>query len=329
LTAFSTPMTEQLAMMLEAFAPISIFLSEPKVVEVMLNPDGCLWVERLSVGMTRADISLEPAIAEGMLRYVAAELKSELTYDRATLSGKIPLFNARVQAFMPPLVTAPALALRRPASEVYPLSRYVERGILQSAHAQFLEESVRARANILIAGGTGSGKTTFGNALLQVMADTNDRVLILEDTSELQCPAENKVPILVRPPFYSWQEAIMDALRMRPDRIIVGELRGKEAYYYVEACNTGHSGGIATIHAENSHGALNRLCRLVAQELDRETARVVVAETIQVCVHLARDRRHAAGYAVTAVDKVRGYDVDTRRWLLEPVGERAASPIFA
>ena len=311
--------TEQLAMMLEAFAPIAGYLHDPKVVEVMLNPDGSVWVERLSAGMMRTDLSLEPAVAEGMLRYVAAQLKCELTYERATLSGKIPLFNARVQAYLPPIVAAPALALRRPASEVIPLSRYVERGILQAAHAEFLAGAVRGRQNVLIAGSTGSGKTTFGNALLQVMADTRDRVLVLEDTSELQCPAENQVAILVRPPFYGWHEAIMDALRMRPDRIIVGELRGREAYHYVEACNTGHSGGIATIHAEDSSGALSRLCRLVAQELASETARDVVVETIQVCVHLARDLRHPAGYAVTAIDRVQGYDASERRWLLSAV----------
>jgi len=309
---------EHLAMMLEAFSPLSTYLSDPKVVEVMLNPDGAVWVERLGMGMSRADTRLQPEVAESMLRYVAAQLKSELTYERSTLSGKVPLFNARVQAFMPPLVAAPALALRRPASQVFPLSSYVERGILQPEHEVLLRSAVAARWNILISGSTGSGKTTFGNALLHVMADTQDRLLILEDTSELQCPAENKVSILVRPPFYSWSEAIMDALRMRPDRIIVGELRGREAYHYVEACNTGHSGGIATIHAEHCEGALNRLTRLVAQELHPETARDVVAETIHLCVHLARDRRHAAGYAVTAVNKVCGYDHSDRRWVLEP-----------
>jgi len=153
------------------------------------------------------------------------------------------------------------------------------------------------------------------------MAATKDRLLILEDTSELQCAAENKVPILVRPPFYTWPEAIMDALRMRPDRIIVGELRGREAYHYVEACNTGHSGGIATIHAENSSGALNRLSRLVAQELHAETARDVVAETINLSVHLAREPKAPAGYAVKAVNKVCGYDHGARRWHLEPLAE--------
>jgi P-type conjugative transfer ATPase TrbB len=319
MSAPSQEMTEQLAMMLDAFAPISVFLTEDRVVEVMLNPDGSVWVERLSEGMRRADISLAPTVAEGMLRYVAAQLKCELTYEHATLSGKIPLFNARVQAFMPPLVAAPTLALRRPASEVFPLSRYIERGILSVPQALYLQDAVRMRANILIAGSTGSGKTTFGNALLQVMSDTRDRILILEDTSELQCPAENKVSILVRPPRYTWHEAIMDALRMRPDRIIVGELRGREAYYYVEACNTGHSGGIATIHADDNAGALSRLCRLVAQELDPHTARDVVAETIQVCVHLARDRKHPAGYVVTAIDRVQGYDAAARRWTLNPV----------
>lgn len=108
----------------------------------------------------------------------------------------------------------------------------------------------------------------------------------------------------------------MDALRARPDRIIVGEVRGREAYHYVEASNTGHSGGIATIHAESPAGALNRLCRLVSQELHLETAREVVAETIQVCVHLARDRSHPAGYTVTAVDRVHGFDRTTEQWIL-------------
>jgi P-type conjugative transfer ATPase TrbB len=318
----SSQLSEQLAAMQSAFRPIVAYLRDPAVVEIMLNPDGTVWVDRLGAGMSLTDVCIEPSDAERMLRYVAAHLQREITSSQATMACKLPLYGARVQALVPPLVAAPAFALRKPAAMVHSLADYVDQGILRAVHADFLQRAVTERLNILIGGGTSSGKTTLVNALLQKVAECKDRVLIIEDTAELQCPAENKLEILVQPPVYSWRQAVMDAMRLRPDRIIVGEVRDGAAHDLAKAWNTGHPGGVATIHANSTRGMLDRFCSLV-EEVVPTAPRETIAETIQVCVHMRRDPAHKSGRSISGVDLVRGYERATRQWLLEPVAARA------
>jgi energy-coupling factor transporter ATP-binding protein EcfA2 len=184
-----------------------------------------------------------------MLRLIASEMNTEITDRTPSLAGKLPLWGARVQASIPPIVEAPVFALRKPARVVFTLGDYVNRGILTDRMAALLSQAVLDRRNILVGGGTGSGKTTLANALLQVVASTSDRVYLVEDNAELQCAAENKVQVLVQPPVYTWQRAIMDAMRFRPDRIIVGEVRdGSAAFSGARECHVvpaqGRSAGV-------------------------------------------------------------------------------------
>jgi type IV secretion system protein VirB11 len=173
------------------------------------------------------------------------------------------------------------------------------------------------RKNVLVGGGTGSGKTTFANALLQVVAETGDRVHIVEDTVELQCSAANKLQILVQPPNYTWQRAMMDAMRFRPDRLVVGEVRDGSALELLKSWNTGHPGGLATLHANDTPGMLDRLCQLI-EEVVPVAPRQLVAEAVNVCVHIARNPSHPAGRSVTAIDRVVGLDPNGR-WVLAPL----------
>ena len=226
-----------------ALAPIIKFLNDDAVVEIMLNADGRIWVEKAGVGMFPAEASMSPDDALRMLRLVATEMNTELSDRNPSLAGKLPLWGARVQASIPPVVESPVFALRKPAKVVFTLDEYVSHGILTADQSLALKSAVRQRKNVLIGGGTGSGKTTLANALLGEISETGDRLYLVEDNPELQCRAPNKVQVLVQPPVYTWQRAIMDAMRFRPDRIIVGEVRDGSALEMLKAWNTGHPRG--------------------------------------------------------------------------------------
>ncbi len=300
-----------------AVAPIISFLNDESVVEIMLNADGRIWVEKVGVGMFPAKATMTPDEALRMLRLVATEMNAELSDRNPSLAGKLPLWGARVQASIPPVVEAPVFALRKPARIVFSLEDYVNRGILTGQQASTLRDAVRTRKNILVGGGTGSGKTTLANALLREIALSQDRVYLVEDNPELQCSAPNKVQVLVQPPIYTWQRAILDAMRFRPDRIIVGEVRDGAALEMLKAWNTGHPGGIATLHANDTASMLDRLCQLI-EEVVPVAPRALVEQGIDICVHIRRDAHHPAGRSLSGIDRIVGRDA-SGRWLLEAV----------
>jgi P-type conjugative transfer ATPase TrbB len=309
--------TRRNAALRTAVAPLVPFLDDDSVVEIMLNADGRVWIERAGVGMSMSQASMTPDDALRMLRVVATEMNVELSDRNPSLAGKMPIWRARVQASIPPIVEAPVFALRKPAKLVFGLDSYVERMILTPFEAEALRVAVRDRANILVGGGTGSGKTTFANALLREMGGADDRIYIVEDNPELQCVAANRVQVLVQPPTYTWNRAIMDAMRFRPDRIIVGEVRDGSALEMLKAWNTGHPGGVGTIHANDTGAMLDRLCQLI-EEVVPTAPRTLVAQTINVCVHLRRDPKHPAGRSVSRIDRVTGLSGDGS-WLLAPL----------
>jgi type IV secretion system protein VirB11 len=250
----------QLQMLRTAMGPdIATALDDPEVVEVLLNPDGSLWVDRLGAGRSATGIHLLPATAERVIRLVAACIGVEVHARAPIVSAELLERGERFEGVLPPIVRAPTFAIRKRVIGVIRLDRYVAEHILTQSQADFLTYAVKARLNILIAGGTSTGKTTLANALLQEVATTKDRVIVLEDTVELQCIAEDHVPLRTRPGVVSMAELVRSTLRLRPDRIVVGEVRGAEALDLIKAWGTGHPGGIATIHAGSALGALHRL----------------------------------------------------------------------
>lgn len=237
---------------------IAAALDDPDVVEVMLNPDGVLWLDRLSAGRSRLG-TLAVGDGERIIRLVAAHVGAEVHRGRPLLSAELPETGERFEGVLPPVVAGPTFALRKRAAGVIPLQQYVADGILSAAQAEYLRVAVRERQNILVAGGTSSGKTTLANALLAEVAGSGDRVLVLEDTVELQCPALDHVALRTKPGVVCMADLVRSTLRLRPDRVVVGEVRGGEALDLVKAWGTGHPGGIATIHAGSAQGALLRL----------------------------------------------------------------------
>ena len=268
-------------------------LEDTGVAEVMLNPDGRVWIDRFDAGLVDAGLSVSADDAERILRLVAHHVAAEIHADQPRLSAELPGTGERFEGLMPPLATAPTFSIRKPASLVFRLDDYVRAGIMTEREGQVLAAAVRDRANILVAGPTSSGKTTLVNALLAEIAMGGDRVILLEDLRELQCAAVNQVALRTREGVASLTDLVRSSLRLRPDRIIIGEVRGPEALDLIKAWGTGHPGGVGTLHAGSALGALLRLEQLI-QEAVVIVPRGLIAETIDVIAVLAgrgRQRR--------------------------------------
>ncbi len=296
-------------MLRTAIGPIvGHWLTDPLVVEVMLNPDGCLWVDRLGTGLADTGRRLAPADAERIIRLVAHHVGAEVHARSPRVSAELPETGERFEGLLPPVVTAPAFAIRKPAVAVFALDDYVSAGIMSAAEAEVLRAGVAARLNILVAGGTGTGKTTLTNALLAEVAGTGDRIVLIEDTRELQCAAPNLVAMRTKDGVASLSDLVRSSLRLRPDRIPIGEVRGAEALDLIKAWGTGHPGGVGTIHAGSAMGALRRMEQLI-QEAVVTVPRALIAETINLVAVLVRDghRRRLAELArVDGLDPVSG-----------------------
>jgi len=265
---------------------IAGFLEDPTIVEVMLNPDGRPWIDRLSEGLSDTGATLSPADGERIVRLVAHHVGAEVHSARPRVSAELPETGERFEGLLPPVVTAPCFAIRKPAVAVFTLADYVASGIMTETQAALLREGVATRANILVAGGTSTGKTTLTNALLAEVAGSSDRVVIIEDTRELQCAAPNLVALRTKDGVASLSDLVRSSLRLRPDRIPIGEVRGAEALDLLKAWGTGHPGGIGTIHAGSALGALRRMEQLI-QEAVVTVPRALIAETIDLIAVLS------------------------------------------
>jgi type IV secretion system protein VirB11 len=265
---------------------ISNLLLDKSIVEVMLNPDGRIWVDRLAEGLSDTGERLTPEDGERIVRLVAHHVGAEVHARSPRVSAELPESGERFEGLLPPVVAAPTFAIRKPAIAVFSLDDYVATGIMSDAQAAALRQAVAARANILVAGGTSTGKTTLTNALLSEVAKTQDRVVIIEDTRELQCAAPNLVAMRTKDGVASLSDLVRSSLRLRPDRIPVGEVRGAEALDLLKAWGTGHPGGIGTIHAGSGIGALRRLEQLI-QEAVVTVPRAMIAETIDLVAVLS------------------------------------------
>lgn len=285
---------------------IATWLDDPAVIEVMLNPDGRLWVDRLGSGIADTGALRSAADGERIIRLVAHHVGVEVHAGAPRVSAELPGSGERFEGLLPPVVAAPSFAIRKPAVAVFGLDDYVASGILAAAQAQHLARCVAARRNILVAGGTSTGKTTLTNALLAEVARTADRVVLIEDTRELQCAAPNLVALRTKDGVASLSDLVRSALRLRPDRIPIGEVRGREALELLKAWGTGHPGGVGTIHAGSALGTLRRLEQLI-QECVVTVPRALIAETIDVIAVLTRD---AAGRRLSELVRVDGLDAN-------------------
>lgn len=285
---------------------IARYLEDENIIEIMLNPDGRLWVDRLKGGLAETAESLAASDGERIIRLIAHHVGVEVHEEAPRVSAELPETGERFEGLLPPVVAAPAFAIRKPATAVFTLDQYVSDRIITGAQAKMLRSAIAKRANILVAGGTSTGKTTLTNALLAEVAKTSERVILIEDTRELQCSAPNLVALRTKEGVLTLTELVRSSLRLRPDRIPIGEVRGPEALDLLKAWGTGHPGGIGTIHAGSGLGALRRLEQLI-QEAVVTVPRALIAETINIIAVLSG---RGAERRLTELVEVHGLDAN-------------------
>jgi len=290
---------------------IAAALADPLVIEIMVNPDGVLRLDRLGEGCIETTARLEPSEAERIVRLVASHARTEVHGDAPIISTELPAYDdgsggERFEGLLPPVSAAPCFAIRKPAARVHRLGDYVSDGIMSREIASALATAIIDRRNILVVGGTSSGKTTLANALLAEMATLGERVILIEDTRELQCAAPDTVALRTKAGSVTMADLVRSTLRLRPDRIIIGEVRGAEALDMLKAWNTGHPGGIATVHANSARSALYRVEQLVAESVVTVPRRLI-AEAIDMVVFISG---RGTGRRIETVAEVGGLDAD-------------------
>ena len=299
------------AMLQTAMGPaIAAALSHPRVTEIMVNPDGALRLDILGEGRVDTEVTLHPAEVERIVRLVASHVRAEVDDAAPIVSAELPSHGTgageRFEGVLPPVSIAPCFSIRKPAARLYTLLDYVTDGVMSADAARLLSLAIVERQNILIAGGTSSGKTTLANALLAEMAHLDERVILIEDTRELQSPVRDTVALRTRAGTVSMGDLVRSTLRLRPDRIIVGEVRGAEALDMLKAWNTGHPGGIATVHANSAASALYRIEQLI-QEAVAAVPRRLIAEAIDMIVFIAG---RGPARRLETIARVAGLDAD-------------------
>ncbi len=264
-------------------------LNDPQTVEIMVNADGRIWQEKLGSPMTCIG-ELRAAQTEAIIKTVAGFHSKEVTKLKPIIEGEFPLDGSRFAGQLPPIVTSPTFAIRKKAVAIYTLEQYLDQRVMTEKQYKKLKSAVAEHSNILVVGGTGSGKTTLVNAIINEMVihDPSERIFIIEDTGEIQCAAENFVQYHTTLDV-SMTQLLKTTLRMRPDRILVGEVRGEEALDLLDAWNTGHEGGAATLHANDALSGLTRLKSLITRNnAAPDDIESLIGEVVHLVVHISR-----------------------------------------
>ena len=292
-----------LNMLASAFGPqVSTALENPAITEIMLNPDGHLWTDSHELGCSDTGHLIAAKDAERIIRLVASFKGESVDAGQPIVSAELP-GGERFEGLLPPITTAPSFSIRRAGTKVLSLENYIENGVMGKSQASALRKAVFAKLNILVVGGTGSGKTTLANALLAEIAGLNDRILILEDTRELKCAAPN-VAALRTSSDVNMSALVRSSLRLRPDRIIIGEVRGGEALDLLKAWNTGHPGGIATVHANSAMAGLSRMEQLILEAIP-SVPPGLITDAIDVLVFISGK---GSARRIETISRLTGFD---------------------
>jgi len=295
-------------------------LENPNVIEIMLNSNGTLWIEELGKPIIQVG-SMQESKVKALLGTIASYLNTTITSANPILECELPIDGSRFEGLLPPIVNKPTFTIRKKASQIFTLEEYYQQKILSKEQYSQIKKSIynpkdseQSKKNILIVGGTGSGKTTLANAIIDgiVQQTPNDRVVIIEDTAEIQCAAKNAV-ILRTSDKVNMLTLLRATMRLRPDRILVGEVRGAEALDLIKSWNTGHSGGVATIHANSARAGLTRL-ELLISEATQAPMQTLISEAINIVIFITKTKD---GRTVKEIIEVTGYDKSTEDYIIK------------
>lgn len=292
-------------MIIAALGPVGVYLEDEAVIGIVANPNGWVWVEQAGDKARDTGTRMSSAAIEQVIRLVATSMDRECHSGNPSLSALLPGVRARFQGFVPRAVPAPSFIIRRRDPRVFTLESYVQGNIMTLAQATRLQEAVQARENIIVAGGTMSGKTKLADALLTLMAQSSDRIITIEDTPELLCEAPNHLALYTVEGGFTMQQAVQDTMRSDPRRIVVGEIRGVEAADVLDSWSTGHPGGLCTVHANSARETLTRMESLLRRAaIPTDVAREMLG-AVQPCIAFLA--RTAVGRCLREVVKVEGY----------------------
>lgn len=295
-------------------------LEDDNVIEILRNANGTLCVERLGSNIEKLNNSLTDRHVESLIRLLASSAQEICNDKHPSLAIKLPYWHARFQGLLPPIVDAPSFSIRKHAKHVFSLEHYLASETLSQEQYEVLRAAVNNRENIVISGGTGSGKTTLANAILGKMVETGDRIITLEDTPELRLASDIGLQIFTKSTIgYSSQAALKDILRLRPDRIVLGELRDGACLDLIKAWNTGHSGGLTTIHANSCELAMRRVESLIA-EVSVNIPRELISQTVGLVIQV---KRQGPKRIISEIIKIKGLKND--EYIFEPIRGEYAS----
>jgi type IV secretion system protein VirB11 len=286
------------------------FLDDDEVTEVMLNDDGHVWISKFrepSAIETTLIMPVEQSIA--FLGTVAAYYGKTIHQADTVIAEVLPLDGSRVNGIIPPTTKQPTFNIRKKAIRIYTLDDYIEAERMTEVDKAIICDAIRDKTNILIAGATGSGKTTFTNAVLHelnIIAPTQ-RIVSMEDTEELQIPQRNKVRMF-KDDHTTMEKLLWSAMRQSPDRIIIGEIRDRAALELLKSWNTGHPGGITTVHANNCLDTLSRIEMLVLEAIPNPMERLI-GQSVGLILFIERTEK---GPTLTEIMEVVNYDRDRR-----------------
>lgn len=319
--------------------------ANPRLQELMLNPDGRIWREVAGEGMSDTGLRMTPLEGEHLFSSLAGILETEVRASRPILECELPLNGWRFEGLVSPIVDAPSFSIRVPNALGLTLADFESSGVLTDVndpynrntveragfielakgktHREIIELAVKLRKNILIIGGTGSGKTTVLNAITHAVATLtpSHRIIIIEDTREVRCAAPNVVQMRTNLELadVDMTRLLKASLRLRPDRIIAGEVRDKSALALLKMWNTGHPGGLATVHADSCEGGLTRMEQMIEENPGIRVNRHVIAEAIDLCVFIGKEKDHPAGRKIRQLAIVEAYNPQSGKYVLHNV----------
>lgn len=291
------------------FKDIKPYLDDDDVCEVMVNADSKIWIDTFSRGLIDTGKTLTGEITSSIIIQIANHSHKTCDKDNPLLEAEI--LNMRFQGFLSPdIVENSAFCLRKHAKVVFTLEDYVNNKTMTKRQQEVILKAIKEKKNIIVAGGTGSGKTTLVNALLAEVAKLNDRVVLIEDTKELKCDAKNKLSLLSTKKV-SMEELLRATLRARPDRIIVGEVRGAEAFTLINAWSTGHKGGISTVHSNSASRTMSRIETLVGFGTDKVQG-TLIADAIDLIIYI---KKTANRRTIEEIVEVINYDTQIKEYI--------------